>query len=256
MQKADRTLLLLIIYIFFSVPSVHAAGPVELFRQAGTLYEMNDFTGAVAKYRQVIDMGIENGIVYYNMGNAFFKDGKLGETILAYERALKYLPRDEDVKTNLEFANLLSANKENKEKRANFFALFKNFLKTFTVNEWTYGFEILYAILFFFGIIKVFAKRERIKKVAGIILIAILPIGCFLGIATGLRIYWTHFSKEAVVIEKTIKVHSGPAKSYTLLFSVPEGAKLFIHQERANWLQVTLPNGYNGWINSQSVGII
>jgi uncharacterized protein YgiM (DUF1202 family) len=72
----------------------------------------------------------------------------------------------------------------------------------------------------------------------------------------GIRIYWVNFRKEAVAIEKNIKVYSGPAESYTLLFSVPEGTKMLIHQQREKWLQVKLPNGYNGWVNTGSVGII
>jgi tetratricopeptide (TPR) repeat protein len=251
-----RILLLVLAWLIFFAQSVRANDPAELFRQANVTYEQKDFPGAAAKYRQIVAQGKENGAVYYNMGNAFFKAGKLGEAILAYEKALKYLPRDEDIRTNLEFARLLTVNKEHKEERLNFSILFERFLKNFTVNEWTYSFEIAYAILFFSAIITIFSRQDRIKRTAVRSLITVLPILFILGTFTGIRIYRAKFRKEAVVIEKNIKVHSGPAKNYTLLFSVPEGTRLLIHQQREEWLQVTLPNGYNGWVSRRSVGII
>jgi tetratricopeptide (TPR) repeat protein len=250
-------IILLAFALLLSLPQpACAADPVEMFRRAGGLFEKKDFPGAVAKYRGIVEQGIENGAVYYNMGNAFFKNGKLGEAILAYERALKYLPRDGDIRANLEFARLLSVKKEDKQKRFNFSALFERFLKTFSVNEWTLSFETVYALLFFSAIIAVFAERERIKKTTVRVLVITLPVWFLTGSFMGIRIYWAAFRKEAVAIENNIKVHSGPAENYTLLLSVPEGTKMLIRQQREQWLQVTLPNGYSGWVNTRSVGII
>lgn len=233
-----------------------AADSEELFSQANRLYEEKDFLQALAKYRQIIEQGIKNGAVYYNMGNAYFKSGKLGEAILAYEKALKYYPRDEDIKTNLEFARLLTLKKENKQEQLNFAILFERLLKHFSVNEWIFSFEIVYTILFFSAIMAVFVKQERVKKTAEKALIVILPIWFLFATFMGIRIYWVNFRKEAVAIERNIKVYSGPAENYTLLFSVPEGTKMLIHLQREEWLQVKLPNGYSGWVNTGSVGII
>jgi len=251
-----RIFLLLFFWLIVLVQPVYAADAEELFSQANRLYEEKDFSQALLKYRQIIEQGMENGTVYYNMGNACFKSGKLGEAILAYEKALQYLPRDEDIKTNLEFARLLAIKKEEQRERLSFAVLVERFLKSFSVNEWIFSFEIVYAILFFSAIMVVFAKQERIKKTADRALIVVLPIWFLFATFTGMRIYWVSFRKEAVAIEKNINVYSGPAASYTLLFNVPEGTKMLIHQQREKWLQVTLPNGYNGWVNSHSVGII
>ncbi|MFQ5738410.1 MAG: tetratricopeptide repeat protein [Acidobacteriota bacterium] len=41
---------------------------------------------------------------FYNLGNSLFRQGKLAQSILAYQRALRILPHDPDAKYNLEFA--------------------------------------------------------------------------------------------------------------------------------------------------------
>jgi tetratricopeptide (TPR) repeat protein len=155
-----RILFLIFSWLLILPQPVYAADPEELFSQANRLYEEKDFSQALVKYRRIIEQGMENGTVYYNMGNACFKSGKLGEAILAYEKALKYLPRDEDIKTNLEFARLLAIKKEEQQERLSFAVLVERFLKNFSVNEWIFSFEIVYAILFFSAIMAVFAKRR------------------------------------------------------------------------------------------------
>ncbi len=257
MKKPDMRILIIIFSLLLTFyQPVCAADPAELFSQAGRKYEEKDFAGALEIYRQITGQGMENGKIYYNMGNAYFKSGELGKAILAYEQALKYLPRDEDIKTNLEFARLISVEKEDTEKRLNFSVLIQRFLKYFSVNEWISGFEAVYAILFLSAIILIFSRQERIRQISTKALIVMLPVWFVLGTFTGIRIYGVVYRKEAVVIEKNIKVHSGPADSYTLLFNVPEGTKILIHQRRGEWLQVTLPNGYSGWVENRSVGVI
>ncbi len=257
MEKSDMRILILFFSLLLTFyQPVSAADPAELFSQAGRMYEEKDFPGALEKYRQITGQGIENGSVYYNMGNAYFKSAELGKAILAYEQALKYLPRDEDVQTNLEFARLISVEKEDADERLNFSILFQRFLKNFTVNEWIYSFEAVYAILFLSAIILIFSQQQRIRQSSTKALIVMLPLWFVLGTFMGIRIYGEVFRKEAVVIEKNIKVHSGPADSYTLLFNVPDGTKMLIHQRRGEWLQVTLPNGYSGWVENRSVGVI
>ena len=55
---------------------------------------------------------MQDGRLYYNLGNACFKSGKLGEAILWYERARRLLPHDEDIEANLRFANLVKKDRD------------------------------------------------------------------------------------------------------------------------------------------------
>ncbi len=50
---------------------------------------------------------MDSGSVYYNLGNACFKQKKLGEAIYYWEKAQQKLPADRDLRENLELANLM-----------------------------------------------------------------------------------------------------------------------------------------------------
>jgi hypothetical protein len=41
-----------------------------------------------------------------------------------------------------------------------------------------------------------------------------------------------------------------------VLFTVHEGLKAEIRADRGGWLQVSLPNGWNGWIPREAAGTI
>ena len=81
------------------------------YNEANALYRQGEFKKAAGRYEEVVSQGVRNGNVFFNLGNAWFKAGEIGQAILAYERALKLMPGDEDVLSNLRFVN---AHKEDK----------------------------------------------------------------------------------------------------------------------------------------------
>jgi tetratricopeptide (TPR) repeat protein len=82
-----------------------AAAPVnEWFDQANAFYKQEQYDSARAYYERIVDAGIHNAAVYYNLGNVYFRRHQLGEAILYYERARRLAPRDADIVHNLRFA--------------------------------------------------------------------------------------------------------------------------------------------------------
>ena len=86
-----------------------AAGQLAAFEEGNQLYQDGDYQAALDSYLQISEAGYESGEAYYNIGNAYFKLGELGLAIVNYQRALRLMPRDDDVRTNLELANSLTA---------------------------------------------------------------------------------------------------------------------------------------------------
>ena len=57
----------------------------------------------------------------------------------------------------------------------------------------------------------------------------------------------------AVVLDDAVEVLAGPGENNPMLFTVHEGLTLEVRGERREWLQVSLPNGLNGWIPLRAV---
>ena len=75
-----------------------AQSPTELWTRANQAYTDGNYAEAAADYSAIIDAApvITRAYapVYYNLGNAHFKQGELSQAILAYERCLRLKPTD------------------------------------------------------------------------------------------------------------------------------------------------------------------
>src|SRR5690554_1504829 len=76
---------------------------------AAEAYRSQDFKRSIELYEKLINESISlnrvSAQLYYNLGNAYFRDNQLGQVILNYERALLLDPGDSDIRHNLRFAN-------------------------------------------------------------------------------------------------------------------------------------------------------
>lgn len=72
--------------------------------QANEAYEQEDFKKAIELYETALKEQGKSADLYYNLGNAYYKDNHYAEAILNYERALLLSPGDEDVRFNLDMA--------------------------------------------------------------------------------------------------------------------------------------------------------
>jgi len=57
-------------------------------------------------------------------------------------------------------------------------------------------------------------------------------------------------SEQAIVLAPSADGRSSPASDGTVLFTVHEGLKVEIRGERPGWIQIGVPNGLAGWIES------
>ena len=96
----------ILVFICFLNMAQAKTGPsfVEQFFEANQAYKNHQFQQAIDGYIHLIENGHENGQVYYNLGNAYFRIGDLGRAILSYERARLLIPRDGDLSFNLSHA--------------------------------------------------------------------------------------------------------------------------------------------------------
>ena len=61
----------------------------------------NDYRESAALLESMLTDGFQNGAVYYNLGNAYFRAGEYGRAIAAYRKAKPYRPRDPYLEANL-----------------------------------------------------------------------------------------------------------------------------------------------------------
>lgn len=245
--RAPRLLRMAILLCLAGAGSVHAATPEELFHEANSAYESADYDGAVSLYEKILAYGVHDPRVHYNLGNAYFRRGRLGASILHYERALKLAPGDSEARQNLELARSQIRDRVAEPELQFPLLAVRHLLDETSLNGITLLFFVFYLpTTALIGAIPL--SRDGVRRRVYAYGAAVLGI-CTMVAVTGLT-YKIHdaTSERAIVMEERVDVLAGPGEDNTVLFTVHEGTRLDVRNRHEGWLQVSLPNAGAGWI--------
>lgn len=230
------------------------SGADQLWQMANAAYEQGEWAAAADAYTQISDMGLESAQLYYNMGNAYFRQEELAKAVLYYERALKLDPSYEDARFNLDYVNSITHDKI--EVVPEFFVKewLRNLSEMMSSNAWAVTFLVLLALtlalLMVFRLSPVIAWR-RVGFFAGLVTLLLM----FAALAFSLwqkNDYDSH--DQAVVMVTVTMVKSSPsADNSTDLFVLHEGTKVNILDMTGDWTKISLADGRQGWIKTSEI---
>lgn len=234
--------ILVLWFLFFGISPVWGSVWEEI-NQANTLYQNNQFKDAAQQYEKLITEEIDNGYLYYNLGNAYYRQGQYGQAILNFLRAKFLLPRDETVEANLLFAIQETQDKLDWERegvsRSFFF-----WIEDVTLQEhlkWLVGINLVFWILQ--GAVLVWPTWGT--SVARSLGLGLLMLTLF---STGLRWHYDSNWNYGVVLAQRVEVYSGTGADKSLLFHLHEGAIVTLSGQSDEWKQVVVPDGKKGWV--------
>jgi tetratricopeptide (TPR) repeat protein len=222
----------------------------ELFFKANQAYKEGRFQEAVNGYCRLIESGHENGELFYNLGNTYFRLDQLGRAILNYERARLLIPRDADLNFNLGLARdeMQDAVSESQGLISTTFF----WLESFNLYEVLWGFAILNLIFWAILAVRLFLSSEWLFYT----FVAVLVFWLVAGASFGLKWYQVEADSRAVVLPKEVNVLAGPDIRDTVLFKLHAGT--IVHHERpeGEWSLVRLQDKKRGWVKTESIGKI
>ncbi|MCU0770872.1 MAG: tetratricopeptide repeat protein [Verrucomicrobia bacterium] len=225
--------------------SVHgAATDSAAFEQANQLYEEGRYQEAIGQY-EALATRHSSGAVHFNLGNAYFKSGQLGEALAHYLQAERFSPRDPDVAANLRFARERVTGPSYKP------GWFARKAQSLTGREWAAAATA--AVWLFFGLLSAGQLQRGWRPllrpwtgVAGTLAAAV--------VATALWV--AHFNADrpvAVVTQREAVMRLGPLEESQSAGTLQDGAELRILDRKDTWVQVTADGRQRGWLPSAAV---
>jgi len=247
-----RILIGISILLLFS-GSLYSQEVDELMQQAGNFYRNGEFDKAIKIYEGLRNDGYEGTSLYFNLANSYYRIGKLGYSILNYERALKESPTDEDVKHNLAFANLSTVDRIQPLPTFFLFEWWESILASLSVNGWTYVVFLFYILLMILIVAYFFAKTIFQQK-----LILFSGLGTLIILSITVSLLIVKINREetligGVVIEQSITVKTSPDPKSTDAFVIHEGLKVNLEDQLDEWVKIRLADGKVGWVENNSV---
>ena len=172
-----------------------------------------------------------NATLYYNLGNACFKQGELAQAILNDERALRLNPNHKDAQFNLKFAE--SRITDNIVEQDFFLSAWartvRNSLSEIT---WWRGSIGLFIIALIGCSIFLLGRELWLRKTAFHVAWIALLFSLIAGLNAGSLHQRNTLRNEAIITQGVVNVKSSPDRSGTDLFTIHEGTKVTIRETR------------------------
>jgi tetratricopeptide (TPR) repeat protein len=222
----------------------------ELFFKANQAYKEGRFGEACKAYEKLVKEGHENGHLYYNLGNAWFRLEELGQAILNYERARLFMPRDADLNFNLGYAR--EQTKDAVSESRTLVSLIFFWLDSFSLRELFWGFAVLNVL--FWGTVLV--RRVLNADWLYYLFIGLLVFWLIIGLSFGLKWYQIENDDRAVILNEEVDVLAGPHSQDTVLFKLHAGTIVSRERTEDGWSLVNLPEKKRGWLKSEDLETI
>jgi len=264
-----RTFFLLFL---FCVPAVFAgltetektdllAEAQRLFREANALVAKDPdaaqdlYRRSVMRFERLVrEGGIENGKLYYNIGNVYFRMRDIGRAILNYRRAEQYMPNDANLQQNLSYARRrrMDAIEEDQRTRV---------LKTLFF--WHYDLSgrlrlqvLTGAWIVFWALLALRLCVRRPSLTVAAVLTGVLGL-LLAGSVTADEVH-RRAVRPGVIIEEDVTARKGDGLSYEPSFKDPlhAGTEFVLVEERGDWYQIELADGRRCWVPAAATGMV
>ena len=249
--------LLKILSVFIFITSFAFAQDINSLRQKGNEYYKNgQFQSAIDEYNKLVKQGYEGASLYYNLGNAHYRLGKVGYAILYYEKALKFSPNDEDVKHNLALSKLNLKDKVDSLPPFFIFTWWEGLLAAFSVSGWTIIAYIFFILLLIAVLAYFFAKsstQQRVSFFSGAGFLALFAITI---VMLFVKMNKEYKVKDGIIVDTVVTSKYSPDATSKDNFVIHEGLKVRLEDRVDNWVKIRLDDGKVGWIMKHSVGEI
>jgi tetratricopeptide (TPR) repeat protein len=232
-----------------------AETPEEIFLRGSAAYERGDYAQAAEAYRTVAQYGVRDPRLEYNLGNAAFKLGRLGEAMLHYQRAARMAPTDPDIAANLALARSRCVDDVRPPEVAAPVRILRGIQDRIGPDR-----QVLLAVALVWAAAGVIAWRSSKpggwSPAWGWTLAALVLAASIAGLSWSTTLHRLEGAPLAVVLDPAVDVLAGPGENNAALFTVHEGLTVEVRSEREDWVQVSLPNGLNGWVPRKALGVV
>ena len=237
------------------------AAPVDLVEQGNKAYDAKQYNKAIELYEQALKNGSSSQL-YYNLGNAYYRNNNRAKAILSYERALKLSPSNSDARYNLEFINEKSQ-LLNEDGSSYFSSLLGNLVSHASSNAWAViAFLALLLCLAGIACYRI-ADTVSLQKLGFFGAIAMAVITVF---AVSCAIYMFNRSTSRdyaiIMVDKTPVNKSPHGGDKDVAFTLRNGVKVEIVDSitdkapNKKWYKVSTHDERTGWIAPANFEII
>ena len=253
---------LLSVAAFLALPAAEASAQpmAELFARANDAFYAGDHARAAAGYEALLDAGVDDPDVTFNLACAHASTGAWGRAIWQFERTLLLRPGDEDAARGLEKARGALGRRQARDRGEAMVETRPPFrqavVRRFSVEMLAWLLASLNALFFGALILRRFTRAETARLFLAIAapLLGLLVAVAALGLAFKIDAF--EEGEAAIVLDEDVALHEGPDERTPLRVSGSEGTRARLLGREGTFARVRLATGAEGWANAASIGTL
>lgn len=231
------------------------------FRQANDLLQTDPTRARLVFERAALcfeavhrEGGIENGRLFYNIGNVYFRLGDMGKAILNYRRAERFIPHDLNLQQNLSYARsrLVDRIEPKPETQVLRTIFFWHYDLGGTVRAWWLA--VAAGFFWLAAGISLLLRRSWLRYLTVFwALVSLLLAG-----SVALDAYEQANIHPGVILEGEVIGRKGDSTTFEPSFKEPlhMGVEFKLVEARQGWLHIELADGRRCWIPASAAELI
>lgn len=241
--------------LLLSLPGLAAPATME---EAERAYQEKRFADAARTYEQLLAAPEnanlaqqERGVLYYNLGNCYYRTKELGKAVLNYQRALRLDPSDEDAAFNLQLVQSKLADRFDAPSEMFFFTWGRAFIHSISATAWGYWALLLLTVTFAALMLRTISRKQWMLKL-GRVATPLAGLACLLCFVFAYLENTYYEGVEQAVVMKETETYSNPTTTARKGRTLHEGTIVTLLEKSAgSWQQVQLPDGTEVWLPTQ-----
>jgi len=214
----------------------------EQIRNANNYFQQADYPQVIQILETLVATDLQSGDVFFNLGNVQYVSGHIGQALLNYRRAQRFMPRDEE--TKLHIIRIRAQRLDGPLVNTYFSDRIVQWLnETLTYQEFVLLAWLLWVLLWILCLFYVVRRSRRLK-----LYIVICGIGFLCVVFIG--VLWWQFETvrpAAILTADAASVMSGPGKDYMYLYDIHEAIEMRIIDQQNGYVRFQLTDGREGW---------
>ena len=250
-----------------SAASLDEAQQRQILKEAQTAYDRaagmlrsdpaeatEAFRESAATFQLLVDDGIHNGELYYDLGNAWFQAGELGLSIANYLRAERLIPDDPRLNANLEYARSQVRPQISDDGHEALLRKVAFWHDNWSLRARLWGFGLMWLLLWGALAVRTLRNYPGWNYLAGVAAAGSI----LLGVSAAFDIGIDSGQQRGVLIGDQVIVRKGNADSFSPQFEEPinRGVEFEVLEIRPDWLHIELGNGEQGWIQTDDAELV
>jgi len=214
-----------------------------LLTSAEDAYDRGDYAAAINQYLALLDGGIANADLYFNLGSVYYEAGRLGQALAHYLRAQAITPRDTTLQQQIE--TIRAERVDYQRDSVNLLDRLADSTRgILNMRELAVIGFIAWVVACGSGIGWLLRRTHTIRNTA----IMLGVIALFINGLLFVRLHGLGQRTPAVIAAPSVTVMSGPGTDYLEIYTLYAAAELRILETRDLWVRFTLPDGRQGWL--------